>query len=554
MPPKRGSPPLTGRSRLNPRSQPMSSSPGSGDQSSSQRAEAHSLPTHSLRRIVSLDSIEEDENQDNADASVEPTSTISDSGSSSDNEDKQIKTAIAASLTQQVGPAIMGASSSQNTSANRQILRQGRTYVPPSTANGPSMSLSSPNQAGPSRGYPLLGTNGGASMTSSGLPNAGNQRVSFRLDENNLRPTFGARPRNKGRFSRGGTFRLEHQDQVPQPQSHKQPHNQLLSQRPSRTFYPRVHSSRHNFLKPSRFRMSAKMPSALRYQSKKRVVDPVDEKELEGLEVVGLDHHECPNTGSSSNSSTSGEKSIALPAHAHAHAQIGETETGVILRQTDLPVAIIPHTSMELERCNLITKMDQQFVPRQGGPLAIEYHHLDDDDEDAWTDEEPWHCSDDEQGYYEEEDDDDDEEEEDSDDSDEDFGCIGLLHDDYEDMLKAGKGFNQELVEEVDNWPAPEEVKILGYRVIGRLGKEGEGEEEEEEDDDEDEDEDEEDDDDDDDDDEEEDEDEEGEIWGSFGDNEDYQALRKHRWLDGLSPIQEEDDEWEDDGGSGKEG
>ncbi|KAK6507071.1 hypothetical protein TWF481_005521 [Arthrobotrys musiformis] len=400
----------------------------------------------------------------------------------------------------------MTSSPPHNPNGNRQVLRQGRTYVHPSTANRSSVTSSD------------------SSSTGQSLPDVGNRQTGRRLPRTFWGLEEGSGGYDNGRYARGSTFRRRRQGE--QETSSPQQDQPVLSSPPpapppppgqgppsSAPPSPPPPEDNNNHSPQN----GSESPRGVEPRLGKHVFDPVSDADLEGLEVVGLRNEDgeriYPDARASSGSSTP-ERQPAPPPNRNP---LEGPETRVTRRQNDLPVAIIPQTSMELERPNLITKrlIQDPEPPRSEPPkaerLAIEYYPLE-DDEDDWTDEEPWHCSD---GEWE------DTYEYDSDEE-EDFGCIGLFKEPYEEMLLAGKGFNLEYVEIVDNWPVPAEIKNLGYRMIGRLG-----DQEEE-------------------DDEDEDDEEEGFIGQRFKRNEDYKLLRKHRWLHGLNPV-DDDDEWEDE-------
>lgn len=420
-----------------------------------------------------------------------PTSSITPSGSSSSSggTDGQMMIVRAAGRPRRtVRPAstLSGSAPPRNANENRQILRQGRTYVPPGTSNDNDRASTTSTDSNP---------------TGRSLLDVENQRRGIKLEGSFWQPDEENRPRGGGRYTRGATSRFTDRElQEPLPQR-RQPSPPPERRQPP--LVPPPPPPQDNRPPPL---IQLELPPALQYRPKKHFFDLVNERELEGLEVVGLRTEDgeriYPNSCSSSGSSTPERKPTPTPGHDPFGA-----ETRITLRQNDLPVTIIPQTSMELERPNLIAKPVRYFEPLQTERLAIEYYPLEDDEND-WTDEESWHCSDGEwPDPYEY-----------GSDEEEDFGCIGLFRRPYEEMLVAGKGFNLNWVEEVDDWPVPEEIKIFGYRVIGRLGEEYEDEDEKE------------------------------EIGVRFNKNEDYELLGKNRWLHGLNPVDDDDDdEWEDE-------
>ncbi|KAF3906170.1 hypothetical protein ABW20_dc0100782 [Dactylellina cionopaga] len=130
------------------------------------------------------------------------------------------------------------------------------------------------------------------------------------------------------------------------------------------------------------------------------------------------------------------------------------TETRVIRRQNALPLVL--HA----------TRLKTMKTTSARSPLRVchmPFPPISDfliDDEDAWTDEGSWCGESDESDYS------------DCSDSDEDFGCIGLLVEEYEEMLVMGKGYRKEIVEGVDEWP--EDMKIYGYRRTWDLSRDPE--------------------------------------------------------------------------------
>ncbi|KAK6521444.1 hypothetical protein TWF506_001658 [Arthrobotrys conoides] len=535
MPPRRVSS-FAGFDRLTLLSKSMSSGSASGDR----QVRVHSLPpgglTHDPRRALFLDAIPGSSQLRRRssnpmsksfmfDSRRRSSSIPSRSSGSSGDPGEQIVTARVMNLIEQTTRPESAVSSSptpQEKKENEQILRESGRYASHITDTSNSVSASDNNRASV------------ASSDSDTIPQSlysvESQRRGGRPTRSLWQPEEEGRRRGGGRHTRRPTFRstdreLQELLELPQlpapaplqrsqpptppqrrqssPPSPPSPLPELLRSPPSPSYNDCP-------LTPTYL----DSPTTAQFQGKKQVFDPASEEELEGLEVVGLRSEDgavlYAGSCSSSGSSTPERKPTPLPTRDVSE----EAETRVTRRQNELPVAIIPQTSMELERPNLIVKPVQYFEPPQSERLAIEYYPLGDDEND-WTDEESWHCSDGEwPDPYE-----------DDSDEEEDFGCIGLFHRPYENMLVAGKGFNLTWVEEVDNWPVPEEIKILGYRVIGHLG-----EEEEEDDDDEDE------------------EEFEDEISERFQKSEGYKLQRKVSWLHGSDPIDDDDDdEWEDE-------
>ncbi|KAK6350833.1 hypothetical protein TWF718_004016 [Orbilia javanica] len=551
MPPRRVSS-FTSFDRLTSLSHSTSSSSASSERT--QQVRVHSLPpgnrTHGPRRVISLESITGSQlSRSNSGstlrnlvqiASPRPIAMLNQPSNSSRDTNGQNMIVRAAGFPEQtVQPqsTLSDSRSPQNVDGSRQIPQEGRTHVPPSSNIDSSAGNENRISAIPSD----------SSSTEYGLFDTEAPQRSSRPGKGFWGPDEENRARGRKRYGRGatslGSETTTHQTTHQKPQETPRQQQPLVqSQRrqklpaqpqewqksPSSPPPPPPPSS-----PPERLQLTPSPPlpqssplppqiqrepsSPLQYQIFRGVFEAANEREFEGLEVVGLRSENGERIYADSHT---GSGSSTPEKKQKAHAE--EPETRITRRQNDLPVIIIPHTSMELELPNLITKHVQYPEPPKVKRLAIEYHPLEDDEND-WTDEEAWHCSDGEWPDTYEYDSD----------EEEDFGCIGLFWRPYEEMLVAGKGFNLNFVEEVDNWPVPDEVKILGYRVIGRLG---DGVEYEDEDEDEDED-------------EAEDYETEGVVGGRFRKDEEYKLLRTNGWLNGSDPVDNggEDDEWEDE-------
>ncbi|KAF3163348.1 hypothetical protein TWF788_001629 [Orbilia oligospora] len=516
MPPRRVSS-FTGFDRLTSLSRASSSSSASSDR----QVRVHSLPPgglpRGLRRVPSWESIPGSQLNRRSPSPMprgfvfgNNHSSISTPSSNPGAPSKGVIISRVASLIDQTTRLEFTMSDStppQDKNENQQILLESDAYASPITSTSNNITAS----------------NNRESVTSSDLDTAGNSLYSLESQQRGGRLNLGLwqpeeesrRRRGGGRYARRPTFRSTDRE-LQELLEGLSPPPPLPPQQPQPSVPPQQQHLPH-LPPPPELSESSSSPQAhdarptLEYQPRKQVFEPSSEKELEGLEVVGLRSEDgeriYPGSHSSSGSSTPEKKRTPIPTRDAPE----EAETRVTRRQNELPVAIIPQTSMELERPNLIVKPVQYFEPPNNERLAIEYYPLGDDEND-WTDEESWHCSDGEWPDASEYDSD----------EEEDFGCIGLFHEPYEEMLVAGKGFNTVWVEEVDKWPVPDEIKILGYRVIGRLGEEQEDEEDE-------------------------DEDEDGDVIDvRFEKNENHKLHRENDWLHGSDPI-DDDDEWEDE-------
>ncbi|KAK6534592.1 hypothetical protein TWF281_005902 [Arthrobotrys megalospora] len=445
----------------------QSTSSGSGSNNQPQQVLVRSLPsggrTRGPRRIISLESIPEAPDQRTINSlsrgiarstNPRPNSTPIASSGSSGVAGNQLSTARATGIARH---SVRIPNISYQT-GNRQILRQGRTYVPPTN-----------NRA-------------------SGIPNyrqapVGNRRITNPMDEHVWQPNSGNGSLSAGRYSGGSA-----------------PGGRYSGGQTFRGDMPQRRSS----LQPQ---TSTKLPAT--GHGSKQVVDPENDEDLEGLEVVGKRTGKNGKEHADSRASTGVPSPEKEPKSAQACDPSEYQEGRVTRRQNDLPVVVYPQPGTEPEGSGLKARRPlRNFESPKSGRLALEYSPLGEDEED-WVDEESWHCSDEEGAETDSDSDDSD--------SDEDFGCIGLFKEEYEEMLKAGKGFNQELVEEVDNWPVPPEIKNLGYRVVGRLGEEAELQRE---------------------------------MAEEYKESEEYKMLRKHRWLEAeasAGDTGDDDEEWEDE-------